>query len=191
MNLKEKFDELKIKLSDSCLSNSRDFEFNNDKEMYRLYFVYCYTIGNGYSNNVGITEWPFMPFKLPSKMTMEEAFKILSYLTDFIEKNLKLEANSYESVKKLDDILNLERLGFTKLNIKIGRNSDNVINLFNISGRRIIFKKSRRYQKYFKWYTEGITFNEVRDIYSKYEIDFYDLTLKEIKKDIKVKKLHK
>ena len=36
-------------------------------------------------NNVGVVDWPCKPFMLPNGMTREECFKVLSYLTDFIE----------------------------------------------------------------------------------------------------------
>lgn len=52
---------------------------------------------------------------LPKVMTREEAFKLLLYLTDFIEKRDDTEPCSLKSVRTLDSVLDLERLGFTEL----------------------------------------------------------------------------
>ena len=53
--------------------------------------------------------------------------------------------------------------------------SDEVIDLFTIKARVLLFKQSKQYKKYFEWYTEGVTFKKVKEIYSKSGIDFYDL----------------
>ncbi len=55
-----------------------------------------------------------------------------------------------------------------------------------MSGRLLLFKNSTHYQKYFEWYTKGITFDEVKAIYSKCDIDFYDLILSENSEEIKI-----
>ena len=105
-------------------------------------------------------------------MTRENSFKVLSYLTDFIEKQLNLEPCSFKSVANLNEVLNIERLGFKKLkNI----NDEDIINLYTVTGRQLLFKKSEHYKNYFEWYTENVTFDEVKNIYSKCDIDFYDL----------------
>lgn len=39
-------------------------------------------------------------------------------------------------------------------------------------GRVLLFKQSKQYKKYFEWYTEGVTFKKVKEIYSKSGIDF-------------------
>lgn len=186
MNMKEKLEELKNKLQ-VCSVKNRDYEFEaelenhqpGDQEIYRLYFIDYHRIGEGYrndnTNNVGVIDWPFEPFMLPEGMSREDSFKVLSYLTDFIEKDSNLEACSYKSVEALNRVLDLERLGFKKVNIKLEDNSDDVIDLFTIRGRILLFKQSKYYKKYFEWYTEGITLEEIKKIYKKCNIDFYDL----------------
>jgi len=40
----------------------------------------------------------------------------------------------------------------------------------------LLFKNSKYYSKYFEWYIEGVTFEEVEAIYKKSNIEFSDLT---------------
>ena len=184
MNLKDKLEKLKI-----SLSTDRNYEFETELEdhqignqnIYRLYYIDYHRIGE-YSgrtdNNVGVIDWPFRPFMLPEGMSREDGFKVLSYLTDFIEKKLNINPCSHKSVSTLDSALDLNRLGFKRINAKI--NDQDIIDLFTVSGRLLLFKKSRHYQKYSEWYTEGITFEGIKVIYSKCGIEFYDLNLSEV-----------
>lgn len=183
MNIKEKLIELKEKLSQLNLPISRDFEFDAELEdhpignqnIYRLYYIHYLRIGEHYGhreNNIGIINWPFLPFMLPKGMTREEGFKVLSYLTDFIEKREDTEPCSYKSVSTLDGVLNLERFGFTRVEEK---DESKILNLFTVAGRLLLFKRSNLYPKYFEWYTENITKEEVESIYAKYNMEFRDI----------------
>lgn len=186
MDLKEKLGNLKKRLLDSFSLGNRDYEFEAELEdhplgnqnIYRLHYINYHRIGESYGqrdNNVGVVDWPFKPFVLPNGMSREDSFKVLSYLTDFIERQFDLEPCSNKSVSALDNVLNLERLGFKKLNISLDSASADVIDLFTVSGRLQLFKNSNHYQRYFEWYTEGVTFDEVKNIYNKCGIEFYDL----------------
>lgn len=185
MGLKEKLQELRNNLQEDIFKN-RDYEFDAELEdhpignqsIYRLYYIDYHRIGENYGmgpNNIGVINWPFKPFMLPDGMSREDAFKVLSYLTDFIEKDLNLESCSYKSVAMLDSAIDLERLGFKRLDIKLEGDFPEVINLFTITGRVLLFKKSKQYQKYFEWYVESVTKEEVEKIYNKIGIEFYDL----------------
>lgn len=162
---------------------NRDYEFEADLEnhplgnqfMYRLHYVDYHRFGEGYGmgpNNVGRMDFHFKPFMLPQGMSREDAFKVLSYLTDYIEKRNHLTPCSYDSVAFLDKMLELDKLGFVKLNTSLDKHSNEVIDLFTVTGRLLLFKQSEYYQKYFEWYTENVTFEEVRDIYAKYDKEF-------------------
>lgn len=186
MDLKEKLGKMKMRLLDSSSLGNRDYEFEAELEnhplgnqnIYRLHYINYHRIGERYGqrgNNVGVIDWSFKPFVLPNGMSREDSFKVLSYLTDFIEAQLNLEPCSHNSVSILDNVLNLERLGFKKLNISLDSASVDVIDLFTVSGRLQLFKSSNYYQRYFEWYTEGVTFDEVNNIYNKCGIEFYDL----------------
>lgn len=109
---------------------------------------------------------------LPNGMTREEGFKVLSYLTDYIEKRADTESCSLKSVRTLDSVLDLERFGFTRVE---EINEEKIINLFTVSGRLLLFKRSELYPKYFEWYVENVTLKEVENIYTKYNMEFRDI----------------
>lgn len=159
-------------------SKNRDYEFEADLEnhplgnqiMYRLHYVDYHRIGEGYGigpKNVGRMDFYFKPFLLPQGMRREDAFKVLSYLTDYIERTRHLTPCSYDSVAFLDKMLELDKLGFVKLNTSLDKYSDEVIDLFTVTGRLLLFQQSKYYQKYFEWYTENVTFEVVRDVYTR------------------------
>ena len=58
----------------------------------------------------------------------------------------------------------------------------NILNLFTVDGRILLFKNSSLYSKYFEWYVEGITLEEIKEIYSKYGMEFYDVVWLDEKK---------
>lgn len=187
MSLKDKLVGLRNDLYHT-LNFSRDYEFDaelsdhsiGDQNIYRLHFMEYYRKIQYYGKNnkkfnVGIIDWSFKPFMLPNGMERNDAFKVLSYLTDFIEKSTGLEEGSFRSVRTLDNVLDLERLGFKRVEVDYPKDSSEVIDLFTIRGRVLLFKQSKLYQKYFEWYSEGVTFDEVKEIYNKCGIDFYDL----------------
>lgn len=177
---------MKIKFLQSPSLINRDYEFEAELEdhqpresnIYRLCYINYHRIDENYGqrgNNIGVITWPFKPFMLPDGMSREDSFKVLSYLTDFIEKELNLDECSLKSVSVLDNVLNIERLGFKRLDVPLDINYTDIIDLFTVTGRLQLFKKSPYYQKYFEWYTENITLNEITNIYSKCGIEFYDL----------------
>lgn len=97
---------------------------------------------------------------------------------------MNLEPGSHKSVSVLNKVLDLERLGFKRLSGDI--KDDDIIDLFTVSGRLLLFKKSNHYQKYFEWYTEGITLDEVKTIYNNCDVEFYDLILSEDSEEMKI-----
>lgn len=189
MNLKNKLLEIREDIL-TKFSVNKDFEFDavfedhpiGNQNIYRLYYVDYHRIGQGYgmkNNNIGIINWNFEPFMFPNGMTREEGFKVLSYFTDVIEKKENIDVGSFKSVKTLDENIALGRIGFTK----VKENDENkIINLFTVSGRVLLFKKSDLYQKYFEWYSENVTLNEVKEIYTKYNMEFKDVLFPEDKK---------
>ena len=183
MNTKEKLIEFKEKLLQLNIPISRDFEFDAELEdhpignqnIYRLYYINYHRIGEGYGhrkNNIGIINWRFNPFILPKEMTREEGFKVLSYLTDFIEKREDTEPCSFKSVSTLDGVLNLERFGFTRVEEK---DESKILNLFTVDGRLLLFKRSNLYSKYFEWYVENVTLEEVTNIYTKHNMELRNI----------------
>lgn len=186
MSLKEKLLAIRDAIKESktvCFVNS-DNEFDVELEeheignqnIYRLYYINYHRIGMlGHSDNrsnIGLINWPCKPFMLPGGMSREEGFKVLSYLTDFIEKRDDVELGSLTSVRTLDSVLSNERFGFKRVE---ETDEDKILNLFTIDGRALLFKRSELYKKYFEWYTENVTKEEVEEIYSKIGMEFKDI----------------
>ncbi len=183
IELKNRNFEFEAKLENHPLSN---------QNIYRLYYINYHRINEFpgcRDNNIGVIDWPFKPFMLPNGMSREDAFKVLSYLTDFIERELKLEPGSQKSVAVLDHVLDLERLGFRRVNISLDKDCEDIIELFTVTGRLQLFKNSSQYRKYVEWYQENVTFSEVKKIYKKCGIEFYDLVNKKEKTKVLVKKI--
>lgn len=156
--------------------NEFEAEFENhpigNQKIYRLHYILYYR-AEGKTDKFRIMNWPFEPFELPDGISREDAFKILSYLTDYIEKTKNLKPCSYESVNALNKVLNLQRLGFKKLNEKC--DEKDILDLWTVDGRVLLFKEGPYYPSYFEWYYEDITLTEVQNIYKKIGIEFYDL----------------
>lgn len=183
MNLKEKLLEFKKRLLVNELPVSRDFEFDatfenhpiGNQDIYRLYFVDYHRI-NEYAgrqdNNIGRITWPCNTFRFPEKMSREEGFKVLSYLVDCTEKLDAIKPWFYNSSRALDGVFCLERFGFKTVKEK---DEDKILNLFIVSGRLLLFKNSELYSKYFNWYVENVTLEEVISIYAKHNIEFRDI----------------
>lgn len=191
MNFREKLLSIRESLLSLKKTSSRDYEFDTDFEnhsvegldIYRLYYVNYHRINecdDSDKNNVGMVDFPCSPFKFPDGMSREEGFKVLSYLTDFVERTEDIEPLSLKSVRTLDGVLDLERFGFKHVEEK---NDDKIIDLFTVTGRLLLFKKSKLYKKYFEWYIEGVTREEVVDIYKKIGREFKDIVWLEDEND--------
>ena len=162
---------------------TRYYEFQVDLEdhevenqnIYRLHFINYHRIdeydGNK-DNNIGVIDWPCKPFELPNGMSREDAFKVLSYLTDFIEERNDIEPCSLKSVLTLDKAIDLERFGFSRVEES---DDSKVLDLFTVTGRLLLFKRSELYKKYFNWYKEGVTLEEVHSIYDKLSMNFENI----------------
>ncbi len=183
MKLKDKLIMLKKNLF-KLMESNRDYEFDAEfesheigtQDTYRLYYVDFHRIGETFRypepDNIGVIDWPLKPFKFPEGMSREDGFKVLSYLTNYIEKREDIESCSLKSVRTLDGVLNLERFGFRR----VDENDENkILNLFTVTGRLLLFKQSDLYSKYFEWYKEGVTLEEVQNIYNKCNLVFQDI----------------
>ena len=177
------FKKLRKRIDDWITPGNRDYEFEAEFEdhpiprgdVYRLYHVNYHRIqeypGRA-DDNIGVAEWCGRPFKLPSGMTREEGFAVLSYLADFIEKRDDVEQCSLKSVRMLQSAIELERLGF----ITEGLEGVEPIDLFTVTGRVLLFKEtSRLYPKYFNWYRKNVWFQDVQMIYRKCGLKFSNI----------------
>ncbi len=146
-----------------------------NKKVYRLRYIEYYIKNN---KGKGLIDWPCIPFTIPEGMSEEEAFEVLSYLTDSIEKKDEVKECSCASVMVLDEVLNKERFGFKKVN-EVDENK--ITDLFTVGGRFSLFQKSELYKKYFNWYSKDIKKSEIEEIYDKIGMKFQDI--KWLKKD--------
>ena len=159
-----------IKVLFSLKSKLRNHDVPNDQYIYRLHHIrYCEDAMGIQHEAHGI----FEPFKFPKGMTIEEGFKVLSYFIDLIEQNNNLQECSLTAVNMLEDIINLESFGFER----IDDSSSNIVDLFTIQGNVNKFKTSEYYSRYFNWYKEHISKEEIENIYKKIGIEFKDIAL--------------
>lgn len=159
---------------------------NKKASSIRLFYV-AFAPFVGYDNGalkVGQTYGISSPFKLPKGMTVQDACKVVSYLSDLVEKRNNLEPACEQSVILVSHML--EDYGFKKIETKSkGRfhsvsyydsqristelspckKIEGVVDLFSVDGNFDIFKKSDLSDRYFEWYTEGVTNQEVANIY--------------------------
>lgn len=170
-----------IKLLLTIRNKLKNHEISIDKNVYRLHHISYHDDLYGTHHE---THSVFDSFKLPQGMSREDGFKVLSYITDFIEAKENFEECSFKSVNTLEEIINLERFGFERVEVK---NPDEVIDLFTIQGRTKRFKISNYYPKYFNWYKENVTKEEIKIIYKKLGLEFKDLVLIQEKQLIKSK----
>lgn len=175
MKLKELLKSFKKALQNEEI-NEFDAQFEDhpikNGDIYRLHFVGYYNsnLQSFDSPSKHMVDWSCKPFKLPLNMPREDAFKVISFLSDYVEAQANIRPASLESVRTVDKALSLERLGFTKFPHDIKDNY--VIDLFTVGGRIRRFLSSEYYSKYFEWYTPNITLEEIQKIYHKIGLEF-------------------
>lgn len=153
----------------------------------RLYYVAFEQFKRYGTNNlcIGQTYGISSPFVLPKDMSLEDACKVVSFLSDKVEKENDLEPACAKSVAIVSNIL--EKYGFEKIEkrekgyfhtvteydpfhkIKSGLpvcdKMSGIVDLFSIGGDFKLFKKSDLHKRYFDWYSKGITQEQITDIY--------------------------
>lgn len=157
----------------------------------RLYYVSLgkFTRYGTTEEKIGTTFNISSPFRLPIDMTVEDACKVISYLSEKVEKEYDFEPASQSSVAMVSKLL--EKYGFDKveghvhgyshaiqeyhaqrrINVTSGHphkeKVDGIVDLFTVGGDFKLFKKSNLNDRYFNWFTEGVTREEVEKIYEK------------------------
>lgn len=169
-----------------------NFKENKEKtrsiRMIRLFYVAMEKFRR-YSTNemcVGHTYGISSPFILPDGMTIEDASKVVSYLSEKVEKENNIEPCTEKSVAMVGDIL--EEYGFQKVdNIECGhfhsvdkynpfrkigsflpvcQKVAGVVDLFTVNGDLKLFHNSYFDSRYFDWFTPGVSKQEVDAIYN-------------------------
>ncbi len=161
----------------------------------RLYYVALERFsryGEMTKSKVGQTYGISSPFRLPRDMSIEDACKVVSYLSEKVERENNLEPASEKSVAMVSN--ELTKYGFERVESKehghyhavseyipfhnirakcfpICEKIDGVVDLFTVDGDVKLFKKSDLHDRYFDWFTAGISKDEVIDIYDQIGID--------------------
>lgn len=133
-----------------------------DVDIYRLRCVNFHN-GKKHPENYGFFDIYTKSFKLPLGMNLLDAFKVLSYLIDYFEKNFNIPKFSSSCFNMLDKALNFEELGFQRLNEYLC--DDEVNDLFMVTGNLEKFKESANYLRYFNWYIPNVSKEEIKEIY--------------------------
>jgi len=128
-----------------------------------------------------------LPFYLPVGINLEDSCKIISYLSEKVERELDLEPASIKSVMAVSEIL--ENYGFEKierykpkryhstsvytpsmaLQIKSTgyKHIPGIVDLITYGGHEKLFKKSSHGENYFDWFTEKVSKDEIFEIFEK------------------------
>ena len=146
------FDLFKKKKEEDILFENHSVEFD---KYFRLRYVNYHHI-NG--DRMGYMDWKATTYMIPDGMSKEKLFKILSYLIDQIEMKYHLKECSFRSV----DLLNK---AIKELNIAIIPTSvpkeEEIVDLYNVDGDLDLFKNSKFYSRYFEWYIDGVTKEDI------------------------------
>ncbi len=169
---------LPVKLADEFEADFENHTLGNQK-IYRLHYINYYRTEDN-TSKYRTVDWPFDLFTLPNGMSREDAFKVLSYLTDYIESTQNIKPCSYKSVATLNSILDLQQLGFKKLNKNVNVSEEEIIDLWTVEGRVALFKKSKYYLGYYEWYFESISLEEVQSIYKKIGKNYNDMIINSV-----------
>lgn len=152
----------------------------------RLYYVAFGTFAN--KTKIGQTYGISSPFRVPTDMSIEDACKVVSYLSDKVETENDLEPACEKSVAMVSNILT--NYGFEKVEgkekghyhavteycptrkVESGvfpacEEIKGVVDLFSVGGDLKVFKHSDLHSRYFDWYTEKVSLEEVKEIYRK------------------------
>lgn len=162
----------------------------------RLVWVSMSTFpGYASETRLGTTYGLSSPFLLPRGMTYEQAYKVVSYLSEKVEKEHGLQPCTEQGVGLVSQ--ELSKYYFDKVACKshghfhetglyfpLGKiesslmdalleEQRNVKELFTISGNAKLFRRTRMHDRYFEWFTPGVTKEEIAQIYDElnYAVD--------------------
>ena len=127
------------------------------------------------------------PFRLPKNMSMDDACKVISYLSEKVEAEQSLEPACEESVIRVSNILasyGFERVEWAKkghyhavsaykpfktieVPFEECRPVEGITDLITVGGENKMFKRSTLKENYFNWFTENVTAAEIKEIYEK------------------------
>ncbi len=125
------------------------------------------------------------PFKLPKGMSLTDACRLVSYLSEKVEQENNLEPACEKSVAMVSHLL--PQYGFEKIEAHthghfhsvaeycvhrkittiFSKKLDGVTDLMSVGGDFELFKKCDLHDRYFDWFFEGVTKEEAEQICQK------------------------
>lgn len=158
---------------------------NDNKNVIRLVYVGISSYNSyGDGKKIGEMVGASSIFVLPGGMSLENSYKVISYLSEKVEKENGLEPCSMKSVSMVSKIL--ENYGFERID-GIGRTDFHAtltytpfgminiplvgvkgcVDLYTVNGDFDLFKRSNLYKYYFEWFTENVKESEFNQIIGK------------------------
>lgn len=145
-------------------------------EKFNRYYNEGYRIGT----TLGVSS----PFMIPKGMSVEGACKIISYLSEKVEKENNIEPASEDSVALVSKLLEeygFEKLeasytpghyhsiseakAFSKIKTMFDEPIESTYDLITIDGDNRLFKKSVLGTRYFDWFEEGFNKEDIIEVY--------------------------
>jgi len=165
---------------------SKEYVYDNNFRKIRLVYVAIEKFDSYIGEKkIGKTYNASSVFAIPDHLDVEKTCKLVSYLSDKIERIHKLEPCSSQSVARVSE--ELSKYGFKKvegydpigyhatsiympiikLDIGHGKEIEGCVDLFTINGDPRLFRRCNLKNRYFDWYTENIKENEILKIIRK------------------------
>ena len=170
---------------------------NNDRKIRLVYFseekYTDYAGDSRLSQAFGMSN----AYILPENMSIKDACKVISYLSELIEQKHNLEPACPKSVSLVSK--ELQHYGFKKMEDswsgyihgtcfytsraiellptlqRVYNQGNGAVDLFTVGGDFKLFKRTNLYNRYFEWFTSGITKEEVKDIYNQTGMDLDEM----------------
>lgn len=177
----------KHSIFDSACKIKDLYNFNGARKIRLMYVNMQVFTRDGY-RKIGKTFGISSPFEIPTGMSINNAFKVISYLSDVVEEKSNLEPSCEQTVAIVSDMLEdygfkkiegydhghfhcvADRIPFKTIQIThpiIAKEIDStIVDLFTVDGDVSVFEHSDLNPRYFNWYTENVTSDKVRKIYS-------------------------
>ena len=132
-------------------------------------------------------------FNLPDNMSFDDACKVISYLSEQVEREQALSPTSLQSIDEVRKLL--PKYGFKEITKRtlfrsysvdtysdcpqieeFDREDDaGIIPIYTLGGDLRLFYRSKLYNSYFNWYTTNVEKEELRQIYSNINIQLSNI----------------
>ena len=193
-----KNEEIAIKKDETKIGKDANVNSSFEKSPQIRLIYFAINQCNDCAGNVKINQSFGMssPFASPKGMNIEDTCKIVSYLSEKVEKTYNLEPASLKSVQMVSGLL--EKYGFVKIGgywhgvlhgtvfnyneaVKLSApikrvynytKDDNYVDLFSVGGDFDLFKNTPLYHRYFNWFVKNVSEEDIKNIYNNLNISF-------------------